>query len=148
MNVCNAQLQNHRRLFSGQAEEAAMKLFLSFVLIFLFISTAPVAAKTIKLQCQSSKRPGGYVATVDYDKKTMTVEALDGAGNIYNLGYGIMRAAITSDSIIGDTNQPCGTIRWILNRRSGILLSINGPSCGDTSLSKPCVPYEVHRQRF
>jgi hypothetical protein len=73
---------------------------------------------------------------------------MDSAGNIQAMGFQNMPAAITSDSITADSRRPCGLIRWILNRRSGILLSSHTDACGGTSISKPCTPYKAAPPRF
>jgi hypothetical protein len=114
----------------------------------IVLSTSPVSAQIIQLQCPSSEGPGGYLATVDYGKKTLTVDNMDGAGNINNIGFQNMPAAITSDSIVADTRQPCGLIRWLLNRRSGILLSSHTDACGGTAVTKPCTLYKAGPPRF
>jgi len=91
----------------------------------------------------------GYVAIVDYGKKTLTVRNLDSAGNINDLGFDNMPAAVSSDSIDAGLQKSCGFIRWILNRRSGILISShNIQSCGGTVLTRACAPYSVAPQKF
>lgn len=73
---------------------------------------------------------------------------MDVAGNIQNAGFQNMLATITGDSITADSRQPCGLIRWTLNRRSGILLSSHSGACGGTTVTKPCTPYQVRPPRF
>jgi hypothetical protein len=111
----------------------------------IVLSTSPASAQIIQLQCQSSNGLGGYLATVDYGRKTLTVDNMDSAGDIQNIGFQNMPAAITSDSIIADSQQRCGLIRWLLNRRSGILLSSHTDACGGTAVTKP---YKAAPPRF
>jgi hypothetical protein len=112
--------------------------------------TSPLSAQVVRLKCEEANMPGaGYLATIDYGKKTLTVRSLDSAGNSYDTGFDNMPATVSSDSIDAGMQMRCGFIRWILNRRSGILISShNTQSCGGTSLSKPCVPYSAAPQKF
>jgi hypothetical protein len=114
--------------------------------------TSPLSAQVVRLKCEMSEFPQGsgvgYVAAVDYGKKTLTVRNLDSAGNINNLGFDNMPATVSSDSIDAGLQKSCGLVRWILNRRSGILISSHADSCGGTVLTRACVPYTVAPQKF
>lgn len=88
------------------------------------------------------------MAIVDYGKKTLTVKNLDGAGNINDEGFDSMPATVSSDSIDAGKQMRCGIVRWILNRRSGILISSNPDTFGGTARTRTCVPYSAAPQKF
>ncbi len=136
-------------VFIGWITKRLLWVTLAASTLAIVLSTSPASAQVIQLQCQSTDgRPGGYLATVDYGRKILSVDNMDGAGNIQNVGFQNMPATITSDSIIADTRQPWGLIRWLLNRRSGILLSSHTDACGGTAVTKPCTPYKAAPPRF
>jgi hypothetical protein len=120
--------------------------------IALALLTSPVSAQVIQLKCEMVEFPQGsglgYLAAVDYGKKTLTVSNLDGTGNINKLGFDNMPATISSDSIDAGRQMNCGLVRWILNRRSGILISSHSDSCGGTVRTRSCVPYSIAPQKF
>lgn len=150
-------MKSHHPLFASVAFTISMAsawakqllwVTLAASTLAIVLSTSPVSAQIIQLQCPNSQGLGGYLATVDYGRKTLTVENMDSAGNIQTIGFQNMPAAITSDSIIADSQQRCGLIRWLLNRRSGILLSSHTDACGGTAVTKPCTPYKAGPPRF
>jgi hypothetical protein len=111
--------------------------------------TSPLSAQVVRLKCEDADIPRlAYFAIIDYGKKTLTVRNMDSAGNTSNTGFDNMPATVSSDSIEAGRQMRCGLVRWILNRRSGILLSSNPGECGGTSLSKACVPYSAAPQKF
>jgi hypothetical protein len=148
----NSELQQRvvmiKHAFPGVATSAIALALLTSPLL-----TSPLSAQVVHLKCEMSEVPQGsgvgYLAIVDYGKKTLTVRNLDSAGNINNLGFDNMPATVSSDSIDAGMQMRCGFIRWILNRRSGILISShNTQSCGGTELTRACVPYIARPQKF
>jgi hypothetical protein len=81
--------------------------------------------------------------TISYDSRTMRMESIDQAGNI-GPAQGIVPASLEgmqsnfSDNAITIENRYW---RFVLNRYSGVLQSVNKPD-NHTVYSQPCTPYE------
>jgi|SRR6185312_3997947 len=130
----------------------------AFVLATAFLAlavTAPVEAQVVKLYCQFTKNPMGYIVTVNHSARTMSLTMADPQGYPTHAEEQNMPATITESQIAGSARRgPINApfeIHFTINRYSGVMAITDTWQGGSRDETKPCIPYKEkppRKQKF
>jgi hypothetical protein len=121
----------------------------ALVAVWLALSASAASAKTVQLLCPCAEGSCANLATIDYSAQTLGYDYIDAAGNVTIMAYHRMPAQITDETVSAIWRNGPHSVRFTLNRYSGVMLTVSDFGAGvTTSHSKPCTPYQRGAKKF
>lgn len=132
-----------------------MKRILVGGAVMALVGAAPAQAEIVKLYCQFTKNPSGYIATVDYGARTLSLTLADSEGYPVRDEEQNMPVTISAQHIVartkrGPMNAPF-EVRFTIDRYSGVMAIEAWWQGYSRDETKPCVPHRAkppRKQRF